>query len=234
MHNDSIAILLRSFFYILVVGGASLLLFLDAQLPVSKFSEVSLTETTQKLLFVSLACGYLLHARFGASADQLALMFAGFFTMLFIREMDQTLDTMLFDGGWQLLVGTILMAMLYQASRNWSRLWAQFLAYLQTPSFGLFLAGFLTTVVFSRLIGNNGFWEVMMGEEYIRNVKNAVEEGTELFGDILMFLAGIEFYFRYRDQAHALAARPQASPSRQATDGDSRGLAGGSGRRQSR
>lgn len=231
MHNDSIAILMRSFFYILVVSGASLLLFLDAQLPVSKFSEVSLTESAQKLLFISLALGYLLHARYGASAKQLALMFAGFFTMLFIRETDQTLDTLLFDGGWQLLVGIVLAAMLFQAIRNWSQLWAQFLAFLQTPSFGLFLAGFLTTLVFSRIIGNNGFWEVMMGEEYIRNVKNAVEEGTELFGDILMFLAGIEFYFRYRGQGHAQAISTRTPASNSTLGGDTRALPGQARRR---
>ena len=60
------------------------------------------------------------------------------------------------------------------------------------PSAGLFLGGCVVTLVFSRLFGRSGFWQAVMGDGYMRVVKNIAEEATEVLGYGLMTMAAIE------------------------------------------
>ena len=47
--------------------------------------------------------------------------------------------------------------------------------------------------MFSRVFGSTRFWEAVMGERYIRQVKNTAEEGVELFALGLIFAATLEW-----------------------------------------
>ncbi|MDX1556111.1 MAG: hypothetical protein R3212_08800, partial [Xanthomonadales bacterium] len=51
---------------------------------------------------------------------------------------------------------------------------------------------FLVLLVFSRLFGRASFWQSVMGEDYLRVVKNIAEEGTELLGYGLIAIAAVE------------------------------------------
>jgi hypothetical protein len=42
-------------------------------------------------------------------------------------------------------------------------------------------------------MGMGKLWKLVMGERFIRVVKNVVEEGTELFGYSIIFLAAVEY-----------------------------------------
>ena len=44
-------------------------------------------------------------------------------------------------------------------------------------------------------MGMGKFWKLVMGERFIRVVKNVVEEGTELFGSSIIFLAAVEYAY---------------------------------------
>lgn len=104
-----------------------------------------------------------------------------------MRELDALLEQNIGTLAWQLLVSLILIAMIYHARKNWTQLIRTFGAIVETYAFGLIVAGFITTFVFSRLVVNESLWTAIMGEVYQRNVKNALEEGIELLVDKLIF-----------------------------------------------
>ncbi|MDN6314120.1 MAG: hypothetical protein L0J56_02290, partial [Halomonas sp.] len=59
-------------------------------------------------------------------------------------------------------------------------------------SLGLFTAGFFTTYAFSRLYGRKEFWQAVMQEHYMGNIKSMAEEVVELLGYSLILFAMIE------------------------------------------
>ncbi len=191
-------IFMRLAVYSLVLGALTLVLAIDASAVDAKFFEDSLTERVQEGILLVLALGMLYCAWRLAAVSNLAILFAGFYMVSFIRELDALLEQNIGTGTWQLLVTLVLSAVIYRAYKNWPALHHEFAANVPTYNFGLFIAGFLVTFIFSRLIGSEELWMAIMEESYQRNVKNAVEESVELLGYALMFFAGIEFLLRYR------------------------------------
>ena len=156
------------------------------------FSEASWTEHMQStLLALSAATMWLVHSRL-PDLRTISLLLFGLFAASLIREQDALLDGMIGDGSWQLLVSVVAIPVIIGVWRNRSRFNAEFEHFGRSFAFGLFGAGFLATYVFSRLYGRSEFWETLMGDSYLRSVKNAAEEVTELFGYTLMAIAVIE------------------------------------------
>ena len=71
-----------------------------------------------------------------------------------------------------------------------------------TLAFGVLLAGF-ATLVFSRFFGRGTFWRAVMEERYWRPIKNAAEEGVELFALGIIFAGGVELLLRERRRREA-------------------------------
>ncbi|NVN57101.1 hypothetical protein FLM52_15285 [bacterium Scap17] len=156
------------------------------------FSEASWTEHMQStLLALSAATMWLVHSRL-PDLRTISLLLFGLFAASLIREQDALLDDMIGDGSWQFLVSVVAIPVIIGVWRNRSRFIAEFEHFGRSFAFGLFGAGFLATYVFSRLYGRSEFWETLMGDSYLRSVKNAAEEVTELFGYTLMAIAVIE------------------------------------------
>lgn len=189
--------LLRFFGYALILFALMLVINSDASAGANKFFEDSWTERTQEAIFLILAVGFFAMSLRLQHVSILATMFAGFFMLAFIRELDALLEQNIGTGTWQVLVTVVFIAMVYQARKHWSALQIQVRDHVETYSFGLFIAGFLITFIFSRLIGNEELWMAIMEDGYRRNVKNAVEESTELLGDAIFLFSGIEFLVRY-------------------------------------
>ena len=118
---------------------------------------------------------------------------AGFFICMFIREQNAYFDD-LFHGSWKYFA--IASALLF----TW-KAWAAgkvnavktLAAYMQSPSFTTMSFGMMVVLLFSRGMGMNKLWKLAMGDGYNRVVKNIVEEGTELFGYSIIFLAAVEY-----------------------------------------
>ncbi|MDH2299526.1 hypothetical protein U0O11_15170 [Cobetia sp. D5] len=156
------------------------------------FSEASWTEHMQStLLALSAATMWLVHSRL-PDLRTISLLLFGLFAASLIREQDALLDGMIGDGSWQFLVSVVAIPVIIGVWRNRNRFIAEFEHFGRSFAFGLFGAGFLATYVFSRLYGRSEFWETLMGDSYLRSVKNAAEEVTELFGYTLMAIAVIE------------------------------------------
>ncbi|MDO6789062.1 hypothetical protein Q4589_15880 [Cobetia marina] len=156
------------------------------------FSEASWTEHMQStLLVLSAATMWLVHSRL-PDLRTVSLLLFGLFAASLIREQDAMLDGMLGDGSWQILVSVVAIPVIIGVWRHRTRFVAEFEHFGRSFAFGLFGAGFLATYVFSRLYGRSEFWETLMGSAYLRSVKNAAEEVTELFGYTLMAIAVAE------------------------------------------
>ncbi|QBG48842.1 hypothetical protein EGM51_16085 [Verrucomicrobia bacterium S94] len=162
----------------------------------SGFGENSATERMQ---LVYLFFSAVIFARTAVHVEEwrsLSILMAGGTLVMMIREMDGALDH-LYHGAWfpfAVLTGSITLTLAWrwrgQLQRNLE-------VFLYTPAFGALLAAGLSIFVFSRLFGMKDLWESVFGVEQLatvqRWVKNAVEEGSELFGYTLLFLSAYGF-----------------------------------------
>ncbi len=110
-----------------------------------------------------------------------------------VRELDHILDVYVFDGAWQILVSTLILYSFTFAWRNYQALRQQILYIFSFPQTGLLVSGFITVMVFSRLLGQQLFWQSVLQDDYLRLVGRVVEEGCELFGYLLLLFGCIEF-----------------------------------------
>lgn len=93
---------------------------------------------------------------------------------------------------WKAIVAALAVYALYTLIRNWKAFLQELNVYAGSYSFGLLMAGVLTTYVFSRLFGRQVLWMDVMGEHYIRIVKNLAEETTESIGYMLICMGTLE------------------------------------------
>lgn len=162
------------------------------------FIENSLTQKMQVALLSILVLLYAWRSRRWHSQRILSLLMLLFFASMAVREMDSTLDYRLFDGAWQVLVtvlALIAFALLYHQRTNVMNALTD---WIHTRSSGLMLAGLITVLLFSRLIGMEDMWQALMRDDYSRSVKNLAEEGTELLGYSLILMAALD----HRDPTH--------------------------------
>lgn len=167
----------------------------------NQFIESSFAEISQTvMLLVSLIFLWKIRAM-GVYRHGVVLMFA-FLLASLIREQDSMLDEV-FDDLWQWLVALVLVPALVFLVRYRLRVLDECYRYMQQMSFGLFLGGFVTVYVFSRLMGRGIFWEAILKAQYIYEIKSTVEEGIETLGYALMLLAIVELWFWARRQIGA-------------------------------
>jgi len=187
--------LVRYLFYALLAGGMVLCVTWEAQHVAfaNRFGENSLLEYLQVVILLFAALSAYLAGYFNASRSTLSQMLVAAACIACVREFDFALDRYLFDGAWQLLVCLILLIAGLMAWQHRGEFKETLLDFLQRPSFGLMVGGFITVFVFSRLLGRQVLWRAIMGDNYMRLVKTAVEESTELLGYTLIFIGTLEF-----------------------------------------
>lgn len=186
---------LRCFFLSLATGVAILCLHIDVNILKNGLSEVSLTEIVQESILLLIVLIHLVAARKQPDMRQCNVLIAGFFMAMLIRELDGVFD-LIHHGSWvwfALIVSIIAAA---YAARQPQRVLNQLTQYTAKPAFGMMLSGLLATLVFSRLFGMSLLWHSLLQDGYVREVKNMVEEGTELFGYILCLAASVEIFRR--------------------------------------
>lgn len=129
-----------------------------------------------------------------------SVLLAALTAMMFVREFDTYLDMYVFDGAWQTIVYSILACTFVYLIRKRGTIFSSIQAYTQTPSYGICLSGLVTLLAFSRIMGRGEFWHSIMGESYVRIVKNIVEEGIETLGYTLILISAIELVLLCRKQ----------------------------------
>jgi len=85
-------------------------------------------------------------------------------------------------------------------------------------SWPVMASGFLVVLVFSRLFGVHALWQHLMLGDYNRVVKNMAEEGTELLGYSLCWLASVRYLWQTRPAAAGVRVQiTESAPARHAT-----------------
>ena len=174
-------------------------------------SEFSPIEIIQPIILA--ACGLLMLwvAEYCPSQRPIAIPFGGLALAFMIRELDYFFDRYLLDNLWQVLVGiaaAFVIVYTYRARKRlkiaWARIWP-------SPGLALLFAGAVIMFSFVRLVGHEPLWMSLLGDDYRRVVKIAVEEFIELIGYFLWMIGTIEYAF----QARAIAmAEPQPAARR--------------------
>ncbi len=174
-------------------------------------SEFSPVEIIQAIILA--ACGVIMWwvARYCPTQRPIAIPLAGMALAFLIRELDFFLDRFIADNLWQVLIvmiGSLLIVYTYRARKRLqialARIWP-------SPGLTLLFAGAVILFAFVRLVGHEPLWMSILGDDYKRIVKLAVEEFIELVGYFLWMVGIIEYAF----QARAIAmAEPQPAAQR--------------------
>lgn len=149
--------------------------------------ETSFTESLQSLLLIFIAVNFYLISKH-QNYHHGAILITSFFIVMFIRESDYYLDT-IYHGFWALpsVLVTVAACVYYYHGKGKQSL----LSILNHPHMTKVVAGVILLIVFSRSFGTGSFWQDVMQEHYIRNVKNIAQEGIEL---LCYFLIAVGAY----------------------------------------
>ena len=134
------------------------------------------------------------------------------------RELDGLFDHLLFESSYKFVFGPpiafFIGKTLWKHRKTYrDQLWK----FTSTPSWAMLAVGFVTICLFAKIFGQKELWIGLMGDSYIRLVKNAVEESSELFGYLILFCGAIEARWTPRQQAAVTAStNDQSAPTRQA------------------
>lgn len=175
-------------------------------------SEFSPIELVQPLIIA--VCGGLMAwvAYYCPSQRIIAIPFGGMALAFMIRELDYFLDRFVVDNLWQVLIAVVAALVIVYTYRSrkririaWARVWP-------SPGLALLFAGAAIQFSFALLVGHEPLWMSIMGDDYQRIVKLAVEEFIELIGYLLWLIGTIEYTYQaraiaYREPQHAVQRR---------------------------
>ncbi len=211
--NKDLKILLAHFrrvgLFGVMVSLPAVLLYCDLHLLGNAVGEWSLVELTQEGFLLASTLAFVRLALARSEDRRFAVLAAGFFACMFIREMDAVLDVVV-HGAWKYLVAPLAVGSLVYALRDWRAALSGTVRFLTSRAGTVLLLGLVLLLFYARLIGMTALWTGLLGEQYIRAVKNAIEETTELLA-YTFILAGSLAYAAQRIREPARALRRGAS-----------------------
>ena len=177
-------------------------------------SEFSPIEIIQAIILG--ACGGIMLwvARYCPSQRSVAILFGGMALAFLIREMDYFLDRFIADNLWQVLIVIIGSLVIAYTFRNRKRMQIALARIWPSSGLTLLFAGAVILFAFVRLVGHEPLWMSMLGDDYRRIIKLAVEEFIELMGYFLWMIGTIE----YALQARAIAMAEPVRAARRRRD----------------
>ena len=196
----------RSVLLALIMATPVALLYADIHWLGDGVGEWSLVELTQIGLLVTIVLAFVRVARARQDERGFAVLAAGFFGCMLIRELDAVWD-LVFHGLWSTLVAVLASACLGYALRHRRATLAATARFLVSRSSAVMTVGLVLLLVYSRLFGMTTLWHGLLSENYLRVFKNAAEECTELLGYTLVMAAALTWAAqRLRERRKALAA----------------------------
>jgi hypothetical protein len=201
--TQAFAVCLRAGFRLLflcaVLGAAAGLFLLDVhgyKTTHDFFSDQSWTETAQVALLFLSGAAFVAGGRLNRARYLPACLLMGPAAMAFVRELDWVFDKV-WHGFWVVPATLVLIAV---ACAVWPRRKTFFDAFAREvtlPYWGVLCGGFGLVFIFSRLFGMRRNWMALLGSQLdyasVRNVRRLAEEGTELAGYALIFVASVFF-----------------------------------------
>ena len=174
-------------------------------------SEFSPIEFIQTLILAVCGLMMLWVARNYPSQRPIALPFAGLALAFLIRELHYFLDHYVIDNLWQVLVAVVGALVIVYTFRQQRRLQVALARLWPSPGLALLFAGAVILFAFVQFVGHEPLWMALLGDDYKRIIKLAIEEFIELMGYFLWIIGTIEYAY----QARAIAYRePQPAVQR--------------------
>ena len=160
-------------------------------------SDSSLTEALQEsLLFISICIYAYIVKRYHAKG---VILVAGFLTCMLIREWDVVFDDLLFHGAWKYLAVPAAVLSCYLALRSGKdKVIADLACFMQKKAYNVLLLGMTVVLVISRILGMRILLKLFSSISFNQGLKNFIEEGSELFGYLIIFYATLMFLWEYR------------------------------------
>jgi hypothetical protein len=177
-------------------------------------SEYSPVEIIQAIILA--VCGMIMAwvARYCPSQRPIAFTLGGMALIFLIRESDYFLDRFVADNSWQVLVAVFGALLIAYVLRHVKRLRIGLARIWPSPGLTFLFAGAFVLFAFIPLVGHEPLWQSILGVEYKRVIKLAIEEFIELMGYYLWMIGTIEYAFQARTIAFR-APQPAARRRRQ-------------------
>lgn len=177
-------------------------------------SEYSPVEIIQEIILA--VCGMIMAwvARYCPSQRPIAFTLGGMALVFLIRESDYFLDRFVVDNLWQVLVAVFGALLIAYVLRHVKRLRIGLARIWPSPGLTFLFAGALVLFAFMPLVGHEPLWQSILGVEYKRVIKLAIEEFIELMGYYLWMIGTIEYAFQARVIAYRVP-QPAARRRRQ-------------------
>ena len=159
---------------------------------------------------ILLICGLLFAwvARNFPSQRAVAVPFGGLALIFFVRELDYFLDRLIADNFWQAMMAVVAALVIVYSGRQRRRFRIAWLRIWPSPGLTLLFAGAVIMFAFVSLVGHEPLWMAILGEQYQRVAKLAIEEFIELIGYFMWLIGTIEYAYQVR----AIAAQePQTA-----------------------
>lgn len=201
--------------YSLLAALPVMLLRRDVSVLGNSLGEASLVEWTQSGFLLASALAFVVLAWRRADDRPFALLAIALFGCMLIREQDALLDVALFHGAWKYLAAPLALAAIAHALRHAQLTLSGMARFVSSRAGTVMLLALVVVLCYSRLFGMTGIWTAVMGDGYVRTVKNAVEETTELLGYTFVLVASMR-YLTQRVRLLAVARRDTASTARTA------------------
>jgi hypothetical protein len=179
--------------YCLLAALPVLLLRHDLHQLGNVLGERSLVELTQAGFLIASSGAFALLAVRRADDRRFAVLASALFAVMLIREMDALLDVLLWHGAWKYLAAPLVIGALSWSLRDWRSVMAGGARMLSSRSGTVMLLGMAVLLCYSRMFGMSSNWHAVLGDAYVRTVKNAVEETTELLGYSFILAASINY-----------------------------------------
>ncbi|WP_193014808.1 hypothetical protein [Proteus sp. FME41] len=169
-------------------------IFIDILVLDNGISETSVTEIGQEIIVAIISLFFFVKAYQNSEQRGTFTLIMGFFLCVLIRELDGVFDQIA-HGSWVWFALTVTFVCIAIAIREGNKTLTGLIHFITHPSHGMLVAGLLCVLLFSRLFGMGILWHKLLGEDYNRDVKNMVEEGSELFGYTLCLISVIWYGF---------------------------------------
>lgn len=183
-------------FFSVVMGlGVVGLIYYDIAIRKGSVGESSIVEMTQVFfLAVSVAVFYYKAYKYPEIRGGMVLV-GSFLLCAVLRELDFLFDQT--PVHWTIPVTlTVIISVVYSFFRNYNSTKYGIFSFMSGRSFSTMSVGLIVVLVYSRLFGSKKIWTTLFDDSIkLRIVKNAIEEGLELLGYSLIFLAVMGIIF---------------------------------------
>ncbi|MBU5378901.1 hypothetical protein [Pantoea septica] len=202
--RECAAFLFATLFLMLMMSS----IYIDVNWMNDAMHETSITETLQEVMLASVAAMFFWSAHRRPDQRGALILIGGFYSCMLIRELDFVFDVVEHGSRVWFALATAA-ACLAMALRSPRSTLDGLVAFVTDRCWLMTVSGMLIVLVFSRLFGMHQLWQHLMLDGYNRVVKNIAEEGTELLGYSICWLASTRYLWQTRPaRVRAAAAEP--------------------------